>query len=763
MTHELAASGASPSPDHRTDLERMVEAIQQLSMARDLERIVDIVRHEARRLSGADGATFVLREGDSCYYADEDAVAPLWKGQRFPMDSCVGGWVMKHGQPVAIEDILTDARLAAEAFRTTFVKSLLMVPIRPSDPLGVIGNYWADRHRPTDEEIHLLQALANSTAVALENVLVYADLENRVKERTDALQREIAERRQAEEMLRESRQRFAGVVESAMDAIISIDGEQRIVFFNVAAEAMFGWRAADVIGQPVDRLMPERFRAGHRQRVRGFLNAGVTSRKMGELQQLSGLHADGDEFPIEAAVSKVELATGLLATVIVRDISRRVATEAALVRSEDQLRYVTDAGEIGYWHWDVTTDRLECSDRCRAMFGIPDGGPKTYGGFLAALHPDDRELADAAVRAAFAGRGDYDIEVRPARVDAGVRWVHSRGRVTFGPDGRPLRMGGIVQDITGRKEMEAALRESEARFRNMADTAPAMLWVTEPDGARSFLSRGWYAYTGQADGDGLGFGWLEAVHPEDRDRVATGFLAASGERKPFEHEHRLRCADGAYRWVLDAGRPRFAPDGSFLGFIGSVIDITERKHAEEIIRKSALHDPLTRLPNRALTHEFGEHVLARSKRSRTRSAVMFIDLDRFKPINDTYGHHVGDEVLKEVASRLQRCVRGEDVVGRLGGDEFVAVLSQIRVADEAAHAASHILAQLSEPYEIDGGNAARLRLEISPSIGISLYPEHGEDLGTLIGHADVAMYSAKAAGRGRFRFYADADKSASFT
>lgn len=760
MSENPIVNGMSASTADRMELENLVEAIQQLSMARDLDRVMTIVRTAARRLGGADGAALVLREGDLCYYADEDAIAPLWKGQRFPIDACVSGRVMKHGESVAIEDVALDPCVNVEAFRTTFVKSMLMVPIRPSDPLGAIGTYWADVHRPTVGEIRKLEALANSTAVALENVLLYTTLEKRVEERTAALEREVAERRQVEAMLRESRQRFASVVESAMDAIISIDGAQRIVFFNGAAEAMFRCRAVDVVGRTVDCLIPERFREGHGERVRGFFAGGATSRKVAELQQLWGVRSDGEEFPIEAAFSKAELAGDVLATVIVRDVSRRVATEAALARSEARLRYVTDAGEIGYWDWDVAADRIEWSERCKAMFGLPAGEPVTQERFLDALHPDDRARTAAAIQATLDGESDYDVEIRPIEPQATARWVHAKGRARFGPDGEPVRMGGIALDITERKEMEHALRESEARFRNMADTAPAMLWVTEPDGSCSFMSHGWYAYTGQAHDAGLGFGWLDAVHPDDRDKVAAGFLAASGERNPFEHEHRVRCADGEYRWVLDAGRPRFANDGTFLGYIGAVIDITERKHAEEIMRRSALHDPLTNLPNRALTQEFADHLLAASRRARACSAVMFIDLDRFKPINDTYGHHVGDAVLKEVASRLQHCVRGEDVVGRLGGDEFIAVLSHVRRVDEATRVATHVLARLCDPYEIQE-SGTRLRLELSPSIGISFYPEHGEDLASLIECADVAMYAAKAAGRATFRFYGDADKGAS--
>jgi signal transduction histidine kinase len=169
-------------------MERLIAVVQQLSLARDLESLMSIVRTAARELTGADGATFVLREGDRCFYADEDAIAPLWKGRRFPMTSCISGWAMIHRREAIVEDILTDPRIPTDAYRSTFVKSLLCVPIRTIDPIGAIGNYWASAHRPTPEQIKLLQALADTTAVAFENVKVYSELEHRVQERTAELQ-----------------------------------------------------------------------------------------------------------------------------------------------------------------------------------------------------------------------------------------------------------------------------------------------------------------------------------------------------------------------------------------------------------------------------------------------------------------------------------------------------------------------------------------------------------------------------------------------
>ncbi len=173
------------APDRMADL---VEVIQQLSQARTIQGIQDIVRHAARRLTDADGATFVLCDNEQCHYVDEDAIGPLWKGQRFPMAACIGGWAMLNRNPAVIEDVFTDDRVPPATYQPTFVKSLVMVPIRTTDPIGAIGTFWATKRRPTDEEVRLLQALADTTAVALENVRLIDGLEGLIKLRTSELE-----------------------------------------------------------------------------------------------------------------------------------------------------------------------------------------------------------------------------------------------------------------------------------------------------------------------------------------------------------------------------------------------------------------------------------------------------------------------------------------------------------------------------------------------------------------------------------------------
>lgn len=170
--HEGTVSCLSTdSVSYAVAAEQLAEVVRKLSESSTLEATVEIARHAARTLTGADGATFVLRDGDRCHYVDEDAISPLWKGQRFPMSQCISGWVMLHGEAVFIADIYKDSRIPQDAYRSTFVKSLLMVPIRHNDPLGAIGNYWADHHEVSLRETWVLQNLADATAAALERVL----------------------------------------------------------------------------------------------------------------------------------------------------------------------------------------------------------------------------------------------------------------------------------------------------------------------------------------------------------------------------------------------------------------------------------------------------------------------------------------------------------------------------------------------------------------------------------------------------------------
>ncbi len=236
IQHALQKSEAKWERSARPDsyvlgMKHLVSVVQRLSLARNLETIMAIVRRAVRDLTGADGATFVLRERENCHYADEDAISPLWKGKRFPLQACISGWAMLNRQAAVIEDIYADPRIPHDAYRPTFVKSLVMTPIRSAAPIGAIGAYWATRRKPTVEEVELLQALADSTSIAMEAVDLFSNLEHRVAERTEELHRNAA----ALEVANQELEAFSySVAHDLRSPLIAIEGFRQVLLESCA-------------------------------------------------------------------------------------------------------------------------------------------------------------------------------------------------------------------------------------------------------------------------------------------------------------------------------------------------------------------------------------------------------------------------------------------------------------------------------------------------------------------------------------------------
>jgi PAS domain S-box-containing protein len=268
-----------------------------------------------------------------------------------------------------------------------------------------------------------------------------------------------------------------------------------------------------------------------------------------------------------------------------RDITDRKRAEEALRRQTDLFTTLVERIPDIVSRLDRELRFIYISPAVTADTGRPwqdyIGKPRTDQG----LTPEAAQLRrDLSLKVFETGQEQsLELPIRGARGDRVLEW---RFIPEFGPNGSVESLITLARDVTDRKRAEEALRESERRFRVFADTAPAVLWVTEPDGSCSFLSRGWYEFTGQTEATALGFGWLDAVHPDDRPAANEKFLAANFAHEPFALEYRLRRSDGEYRWAIDTGRPRFGPDGEFLGYVGSVIDITGRKRAEEALRDS---------------------------------------------------------------------------------------------------------------------------------------------------------------------------------
>lgn len=307
-------------------------------------------------------------------------------------------------------------------------------------------------------------------------------------------------------------------------------------------------------------------------------------------------------------------------------------------------------------------------------------------------------------------------------------------------------------------QLTRKLRESEERWKFALEGAGDGVWDWNVPADTVIFSPRYKAMVGYTDEEIARNedAWRQRIHPDDRTQVDSDIHAClQGRTKTYCNEHRVLCRDGSVKWVLARGMiVSRTPDGKPLRMIGTHADITGRKVMEERMRHMAHYDPLTELPNRALITDRLQQAVIKARRDKAHMAVMFLDLDKFKPVNDNLGHDIGDLLLKQVAQRLLSSVRASDTVARIGGDEFVVLLPSLEQELDATVVADKILHALKQPFDVAGHD-----LSISCSIGIAAYPEHGDDEKLLLINADIAMYHAKKDGRNDYRFFVPSMRS----
>lgn len=556
---------------------------------------------------------------------------------------------------------------------------------------------------------------------------------------------DVTERRRVEAALRESEQYCRSLLALAPDGIFIVDTDgRRLLDANEAACRMLAYRREALLALGTAELVvPEDIPriAAEVERV----NQGGVSYSTWRMRR-----QDGSEFDGEVTCRK--LPDGRLHAFL-RDITARRRVEEALRESEANLARAQAIAHVGSWRLDIQHDDLTWSAETYRIFGIAPGTPLDLARFVACVHPDDRARLLDAWNAAVAG-APYDIEHR-ILVGGEVKWVRERAEVRTDASGRPVVGFGAVQDVTEIKLAEEQLRIAAVAF----DSREGMI-VTDASGTILRVNRAFSEITGYGAEEAIGRspGILNSGR-QAPDFYRTMWEAISREGH-WQGEIWNRRKDGSIYPEWLAISAIHDPDGRISHYLGVFSDISEPKEAQRKLVELAFYDSLTGLPNRRLLQDRLNQALAVCSRGGQFGALLLLDLDQFKTLNDTRGHDVGDQLLVEVARRLRDALREADTAARLGGDEFVVLLESLGADDmgaatNAEAAAEKIRAAIARAYDLSGVDG-----HITTSVGITLFRNHDENVDVLLKQADLALYQAKDAGRDTTRFYNPAMQSA---
>ena len=559
----------------------------------------------------------------------------------------------------------------------------------------------------------------------------------------------ITRRKQAEEKLQTARQQEARalrelrvMLNTSGEGFWKVDQSGHIVEANDAYCHIIGYAMDEVVGAHVSKFeaieqTPEAV-AAHIRRVveRGYDRFETRHR-----------HRDGHLIDIEVSTSFIAETNCLI--VFLHDVTEYKLAQLELLHNQELLNEAQRLGQLGSWELDLVGGELKWSDEVYRIFELdPAQFSPSYENFLDVIHPDDREMVNQAYTQSLENRQPYDIVHRLRFADGRIKWLREHCITEFDGAGKPLRSVGAVQDITEQYLAAEHLRIAAATF----ETQEAIL-IADPDANILRVNHAFENLSGYSAEEMIGKNpriLKSGRHDKAFYQALWSELLSIGKwsgeiwdkRKNGEIYPKYMTITAVY-------------DGhhQLTHYVAVSSDISQRKLDEQKIYQLAFYDPLTKLPNRRLLLDRLQQAIAVSVRSGRHGALLFLDMDHFKTINDTQGHAMGDLLLVEVANRLQSCVREGDSLARLGGDEFVVVLEELSTQpDEAAIqvelVAEKIRNELARPYMLKN-----YECYVTSSIGISIFCGHLDSMEDLFKHADVAMYQAKAAGRNATRFF----------
>jgi diguanylate cyclase (GGDEF)-like protein/PAS domain S-box-containing protein len=716
--------------EHRLAFETLVSGISTNFInvgAADVDCEISAALESVGRFVGADRAYIYMltEDGSTAALAHEwnaDPTAIRGPGALVPIASFpwISGQLneLQHVM-VSIDDLPPEAETEREQFKQAGNHSIVVVPMIYNRAfLGALGVASAVPRTWSEEAVSLLRISGEIFVNAMQ-------------------------RHRSEAALRASEQRHRLLFERNLAGVYRTTIDGRILDCNEAMARILGYSSREELMEQSARDLYQD--PSHRDDYIAILRRD----RMMTSNEISLRRKDGRFCWLIESVHLLEGDPEILEGTVI-DITDRKLAENALRESEERYRRLVERMREGLAQAGNDGVLQFVNDRFCEMVGYEREELVGMQGDLLLAYSEDISLVREKIRLRMRHVADQ-YEVRVRRKDGTIIWLEIGGAPVVDAVGNVVGSIGVHNDVTERRMAEEALRESEARYRLMAENSTDMISRTSNRGVLLYASDACRRLLGYEPSELVGRSFYDFVFDADRDEVRhlSSLIHESG---PTTFAYRVEKKDGSLIWFETTSRSvRDVFTGKIREIVGVSRDVTERKRVEEQIEYQAYHDALTGLPNRRLFRDRLTVALAHARRMKHPLAVMFLDLDRFKVVNDTLGHSTGDELLKTVGTRLQSSLREEDSIARMGGDEFTILLADLKTTDDSAKIAQKVLDTVAQPLKIDG-----TELFVTTSIGIALFPSDGDTAEALLANADHAMYRAKDAGRNSYQMFTPA-------
>jgi diguanylate cyclase (GGDEF)-like protein/PAS domain S-box-containing protein len=550
---------------------------------------------------------------------------------------------------------------------------------------------------------------------------------------------DITERRKAET----ARRQLAAIVEGSGDAILGVSPGGIVTSWNASARDLLGYAAGEIIGRPWALLAPDGL-SSEQDGLRARINAGGPAERL----ETTRRRKDGslvDVLITASPATDVEHnVVGL--SVSAHDITERRAAQRALEESGRRLAEAQRIAHLGSFEIDLDSGEMTWSEEHYRVLGLDPGIAPSGDLFVSMVHPADRLALGRAWVGASEWGIPFDLVYRVVRADKAERWIHARAVPEVAADGTVVRLAGTLVDDTDRLEADRVRQAAETRFEIGFEQAGIGAAILALDGAPRRVNAAVCTLLGRPADRLVGRLWREYLHPDDAPLMVAVYARVAGGQDSYADERRFVRPDGTVVWASahvtlvrdEAGEPEY--------FFAQFQDITARKQMEEELGHQALHDSLTGLPNRVLFTDRLERAVGEAQRRGTHLGVMFVDIDHFKVINDSFGHLSGDRILCHTAAQLVGAVRPGDTTARFGGDEFVILCEDVSGL-AAALLGQRVLDAVSLPCQ-----AGDEEITATASVGIA-FADGAATPQTLLRDSAAAMYRAKERGRGRVELF----------